>query len=520
MPLSGPRLDAPVNLLEILSRGLEAKPDELALISQRARWTWRELDQLSTRYAKNLINLGLRKGDRVASLMPNRDSLIIHYLACVKSGLVMTPLNYHYTAPEIDHVLEVTEASVLLAHAERDQDLAASEHVPRLPLGVISYGADDVRSPSFEELLDATSPDLALPTASASDPAVIFFTSGSTGKPKGVTHSYETYGWLLAAAVKGSEATAGDVVLPGLSVSHEGGHALSFTGFAVGARVLIAHSFDAGELLTLLREARPTLILTFPAILIALVRNHDATREDFDSLRLCLVGGDKVTAELEREFADLTCSNIYETYGMTEIGLSNISPPSGVNKLGSVGPVNAGYTLSIRDDSGNELPAGEEGRLWVKSPATMVGYWNRPDATAETIVDGWLDTGDLFRADEDSYLWFCGRRKQIIVHDGSNISPQEVEDSLLAHPGVQAACVVGVHDPVHGENVWAFISYKEGVERPTSQELIDFSRSRVGYKAPEVIEMLEKLPLNATGKVDRVTLKKLAADRVTAERPD
>ena len=283
--------------------------------------------------------------------------------------------------------------------------------------------------------------------------------------------------------------------------------------------MLVARTFDGAEVLSLLREGRPTVIQMLPAALIALVRDHDARREDFSTIRLCVSGGDKVSAELEREFTDLAGFPIDENYGMSEIGISNNNPPSGTNKLGSVGTLNPGYHASIRDESGAELLAGAEGRLWIKSPANTIGYWNRPDATAETIKDGWLDTGDVMRADEDGYLWFCGRKKQIIVHDGSNICPQEVENALLEHAAVESAGVIGIHDLVHGENVRAYITLKEGATRPTSQELIRFARARVGYKAPEEIVVLDEMPLNATGKVDRVTLKRMAEERLAGAPP-
>ncbi|MEM7025423.1 MAG: AMP-binding protein, partial [Pseudomonadota bacterium] len=196
---------------------------------------------------------------------------------------------------------------------------------------------------------------------------------------------------------------------------------------------------------------------------------------------------------------------------------SSLNPVGGLEKLGSVGMPNAGYGFSIRDEIGREVGPGVEGRLWVKSPGNMIGYWGNPTVSAETIIDGWLDTGDIMRADEDGYLWFCGRKKQIIVHDGSNICPQEVEDSLIEHPAVSSAGVVGVHDLVHGENVRAFITLIEDFDPPTAQELIEFSRARVGYKAPEVIVFLDEMPMNATGKTDRVILKRWAAEHNDSE---
>ncbi len=498
-------------LHDLLRPGLEHAPDDIALASRESRYTWRELDEASTRYATNLLDLGARPGDRVASLLPNRNVLLIHYLGCAKAGVAATPLNYRYMPPEIDHALRVAEPSLLVAHAERDDDLAASELAGRLPLGVIRYGAADGRTPRVEELIKRSPARHELPIPASDDPAILFFTSGSTGKPKGVTHSFETLGWLIASSVEVFGLTSDDVMLPGSSISHAGGWALSLSALAGSARVLVARTFDAAEILPLLHEHRPTILFMLPAALIALVHEHGATREDFASVRLCCSGGDKVPAELEREFTEVAGFPIDEGYGMSEIGMATLNPVGGVNKIGSIGTAAPGFSLSIRDEEGRELPTDEEGRLWVRSRSNMVEYWGNPKATEETIRDGWLDTGDVMRADADDYFWFCGRRKQIIVHDGSNICPQEVEEALLAHPAIASAGAVGVHDLVHGENVRAYVSLLEGATRPTSQALIEFARARVGYKAPEIIEFLAQMPENATGKVDRVTLKRMAA---------
>jgi acyl-CoA synthetase (AMP-forming)/AMP-acid ligase II len=248
-----------------------------------------------------------------------------------------------------------------------------------------------------------------------------------------------------------------------------------------------------------------------PTALLHLVREEGTTADDFSSLRLCRSGGDKVPAELETEFHALTRRFVSEGYGLTETGLAARNPPAGLDKLGSVGLPSPGFEFSLRDAQGREVPAGEEGRVWLKTRTEMAGYWNDPGATAEVKQDGWFDTGDVMKADEDGYLWFCGRQKQIIVHDGSNIAPQEVEDALLQHPAVESAGVVGINDLVHGENVRAYVALKPEAPKPTAAELIQFARARVGYKAPEEIVFLDAMPLNATGKVDRAKLKSLAA---------
>jgi long-chain acyl-CoA synthetase len=516
MPISGPPLDGPVALPEILKKGLTMKPDADALVSRRKRWSWRTLDDASTRLAAGYLGLGLAPGDRVASLMPNRTELLVHYIACMKCGLVAMPLNYRYMAPEIDHALDVGGAKILLAHDERRDDLALSRLAGTLPLGRISYddtgghgGGGEGRSPSFKSLTEgAPSRDFAPPKPA--DPAIIFFTSGSTGKPKGVCHSFETLGWIVASAVKSFAMGPDDVMMPAGSASHVGGHHLSMMTFAAGGRVVMARSFDGDEILPLLRAERPTKMWMLPSALYALTRDHGARHADFASVKACFSGGDKVSDALEAEFTRLAGIAIDEDYGMTEIGIPTVTPPAS-QKIGSVGPLAPGYQASLRDGDGREVAAGKDGRLWIKFPGNMVGYWNNPKATAETVVDGWLDTGDVMSADADGYLWFHGRQKQIIIHDGSNICPQEVEAALLEHDAVASAGVVGVQSRMHGENVRAYVTLDAGAPRPTAQDLIRFARARVGYKAPEEIVVLDDMPLNATGKVDRVTLKKMAA---------
>ena len=447
--------------------------------------------------------------------MPNRPALVVHYLACFKAGLVATPLNYRYMAPEIDHALAVSEARALLAHVEREEDLAASQLARQLPLGTISYGGKPGAGPAFGELIEGEAPSSPPPSPSPAAPAVIFFTSGSTGRPKGVTHTHQTLGWMFATAAAGLELSPGDLLLAGSSLSHVGAFYVSFAALSVGAGVIVAQTFDGDELLPLLREDRPTVLSMLPSALFALTRDHGARHGDFASLRLCRGAGDTVSAELEREFTALSGFVIDEAYGLTEAGLVTVSPPSGRIKLGSVGQVVPAVSLSIRNDDGQELPVGSEGRLWIKTPAATVGYWDDPGATEAAFSSGWLDSGDVMRADDEGYFSFCGRKKQIIVHNGSNICPQEVEGALLEHPSVANAGVIGIHDLIHGENVRAYITLAEGTERPASQELIQFARARIGYKAPEEIVVLDQMPLTATGKLDRTSLKRMAEANLT-----
>ena len=528
MLIDGAHLDSPAPPLNDLLRfGLETKPGEVALLSNKRSLTWVELEDASSRLAAGYLGLGLAAGDRVASLMPNRVDLVVHYLACFKAGLIATPLNYRYTASEMDHALRVSEARVLLAHVERAADVAASELAGGLELGTIAYqdpeplpqgnaepdGAEADWDHGFHRLIEAG----PLPHAEQvdpADPAVIFFTSGSTGPAKGVTHTRETLRWMIASATVAFELSADDVFLPGSSMSHVGGFLWALATLSAGGRVVVARATDAHELLPLLRDQQPTVLAMIPAALSALIHDHDLRPGDFASLRICRAGADKVSTELLAEFAAAAGFPIIEGYGMTEVGIATLNPPSGEIRQGSIGTPVGGFRIELRGEDGEPVEGDAVGRIWIETRSRMSGYWEAPEATAEVVVDGWLDSGDLARADADGYLWFFGRKKQVIVHDGSNISPYEVEGALVDHPAVALAGAVGVHDTVHGENVRAYVTLAEDCERPSAADLIVHCRERIGYKAPDEIVFLDEMPLNPTGKIDRVGLKRMAEDHL------
>ncbi|HET9154340.1 MAG TPA: class I adenylate-forming enzyme family protein [Solirubrobacterales bacterium] len=523
MLIDGLPLDAPAApLSDLLRVGLDAGARKAALVSATRSTSWAELEEEAERLAGGYRQLGLGPGDRIASLMPNRIALVVHYLACFKAGLVVTPLNYRYTHREIDHALQVSGARALLAHVERTEDVAASELAGALPLGVVAYadpeGPGSVASVDWAHDLDSLLASEPLPPPGdqpdPAGPAAIFFTSGSTGPAKGVTHTRSSLRWMIAGAAAAFELGADDVFLPGSSMSHIGSFLWALSTLSVGGEVVVARTFDSHELLPLLRERRPTVLAMIPAALLALIRDHDLEPGDFDSLRVCRCGSDKVSTELLHEFAAVAGFPIVEGYGMTEVGLATLNPPSGVVKQGSIGRPISGFSIALRDEEGGPVDPETVGRIFIRTPARMSGYWEAPEATAEVLREDWIDSGDLARADADGYLWFFGRKKQVIVHDGSNISPYEVEGALGEHPAVSLAGAVGIHDEVHGENVRAYVTLREGADRPTAAELIVHCRERIGYKAPEEIVFLEEMPLNPTGKIDRVGLKRMAEEHL------
>ncbi|WP_231605430.1 class I adenylate-forming enzyme family protein [Synechococcus sp. CBW1006] len=548
--LQGPPLACHTPLEQLLHRGLQhPDPRRPALISRRGVIGWQELDNRSAHLAGHYLRLGLQRGDRVASLLPNRLAVMLHLLACLRAGLVATPLNYRYTPAELDYALELSGARLLLFHAERLADVAASAQAAALPLGTLIYGAESAglvggrgcggeplvveglsRPPRcFEDLLlpspaglppEVAGAGLADPTEHHDDdPAILYFTSGSTARPKGVTHSRRSLAAVLSSTAQGLGFTPDDNYLAGTSMAHIGGSTSALAALLAGSTVVLARSSDSEEIRWLLEQTNPTVLKLLPAALFALVRDPAIRPADFASLRLCVSGGDHIPSELQTEFRAVAGFPVNELYGMSEVGMVILNPPGQALRPGSLGRPGPGVAMDLRRPDGSSCAPGEAGDLWIRTDGCMSGYWNNPEATAAVLVDGWLASGDVMQADADGYLWFDGRRKQIIVHDSSNICPQDVEDVLLEHPAVAGAGVVGIHDLVHGEDVRAYICLRGPVadRQALERELIGFARDRIGYKAPEQIVVLDDLPLNATGKVDRLALKRLA-DNQTAPR--
>jgi long-chain acyl-CoA synthetase len=538
--IDGAPLPHPAEPLDCLLRvGLTLYPTAVAIESAYRRLSWAELEEESARLAAGYLSLGLEPGDRVASLMPNRVALVVHYLACFKAGLVATPLNYRYTAREIDHALSVSTAAVLVAHTERAADIVGSQLAGALPHGTVVFhdapeeevagaaqGAaalhahddtDVTWTHRFDDLL-AAEPLSGGTDVDDASPAVIFFTSGSTGPAKGVTHSRESLRWMIASAVDAFRLTSDDTFLPASSMSHIGAILWALSTLSVGGRVVVARTTDAHEILPLLRDHQPTGLAMIPAALWSVIHDHHLRPGDFSSLRFTRSGSDKVSTELLAEFATAAGFPIVEGYGMTEVGLATLNPIFGDNRQGSIGMPIGGFAIALRDDQGDPVGVEQVGRVFIRTRSLMSGYWEAPQATAEVVADGWIDSGDLARSDEDGYLWFFGRKKQVIVHDGSNISPFEVEGALVEHPAVALAGVVGVKDDVHGESVRAYVTLRDGADAPAAADLIQFCRERVGYKAPEEVVVLDEMPLNPTGKIDRVGLKRMAEDHLHVER--
>jgi acyl-CoA synthetase (AMP-forming)/AMP-acid ligase II len=505
----------------MLSDTRRRAPDQTALWFGDRRWTYAELDDATDRIAAALAAAGVRAGDRVALFLPNCPELVLGYFACFKLGAITVPLNYRYRQAEARYALEHSGATTLLVHATLVGEV---EPLPLAALGVtrcyLAYGAIS-RPPfvPFDELLAGLPGAVPDPAFDAGQPAAILYTSGTTAKPKGVVYTHGTL-WqncLIQSAT--FDFTPADVYL----ISTAACHAAAFTGqllpnVYVGGTAVLTHLPNPEQVVRAIETHRVTRVQMLPATLEDLVEyleHHPST--DLSSWRCCTAGGDVVPPDLHHRFRRMTGFELTELCGMTEALSYVTNPPFGEKRLGSVGKPAAQTRMRLVDEQGRDVPDGQMGEILVQSPAVMVGYWNDPEATAKTLRDGWLYTGDLARRDEAGYYWFVGRKKEIIIRGGSNISPLEVEEVIDEHPAVHLSCVVGVPDPHLGESVAAYVALREDVSpRPSAEELRQFVANRIAaYKVPERITILAELPLNSTGKVDR---KKLHA-QILDERP-
>lgn len=512
-----------MSLADALQQGAAHHPGKIALITPERSWTFEEIDAAVTRLARALVQSGFAPGERIALHFTNGYELPVCLYACFRAGLIAVPLNTRMKGAELAYVLNHCGARIYLgqsnlyseihearASIELDDFFICGDRAPFTDVADLSMLMDP---PPWTEALKAaahlTEPRLAPVDDDAV--AVIMYTSGTTARPKGVTHTHRTLGTMARYGLAITEAVHGDVTGVVLPACHIFGLSALVLTWLEGNTVVMIPRFDPTLVLEQLQAHRVTGIGALPVMLNALVHHPDARSYDLSSLRVCIAGGDAVATELQRLFKETFGCDVTEACGMTEVQPYACNRLYGEGKVGSIGRAAPGATLRLVDAFGKDVGPGESGEVLVKSGAAMVGYWNDPENTRATIHDGWLSTGDLAHVDEDGYYWFVGRKKEIIIRAGSNISPLEVEEALYQHPAVREVGVVGSPDAEFGEIVVAFVAPKAGTA-PSERELQTFLASRMAaYKIPAHITFIPELPKGLTGKVQRKALKELAA---------
>lgn len=496
-------------LHQLLSRTLRIDPARPILESNGSWTTASELERLALRLASGLAALGLEEGDRVAVLLPNSVEAVACYLACFRMRFVIVPLDYLYHPLQIGYALGHCGASLLIAHHERIPGLDEAGVLTSVPrVAVVGGGTSGGRRRPFEALLGSERP--LPPEAPREDsPAVMIYTSGTTSRPKGVVLSHGALSNGLRKYLSRVPLTPEDVALVSSSISRPLAlRCQLLPTLFVGGRVSLLRKFVAQDYVEALnRPPAKTFLTLTPAAIGQLVANPDFHRCDFSRLRLCLAGGDQVPVRLLESFEHLTGVPVTEQCGSTETGPYAMNPPFGRKKKGSIGLPAFGVHVAVVDENGDDVPTGTVGDLRVSGPGIMDGYWNDSAMTRRTLQRGWIHTGDLGRFDEDGYLWFMGRKKDVIPCGGNKVAPLEVEGALSRHPAVLESCVIGVPDPLWGQVPHAHVVLQPGATADP-EELRRFVRNQLAeFMVPTCIHLIPEMPYKGPGKIDRELLR-------------
>ena len=465
-------------------------PEAPALADASGSLTNAEMLEAVRAVARRLRSVGIGPGDVVALKLSNHVDLVLALFAAWRLGATITPVNPSLTEVEVTRQLEDSGARLLVV----EDGASTTSGVQTIDVGD-SYGVETGPDPS--------------PHTDQAALALLIYTSGTTGVPKGVMLDHANLDAMAAMGREALEVGPDDRCLLILPLFHVNGIVVSILiPLLAGASVVIAERFNPNTLFATIEAERPTFFSAVPTIYSMLAALPDDVQPDTSSVRFAVCGAAPASADLLARFEARFGFPLVEGYGLSEgTCASTINPVSGVRKAGTVGLPFPGQDLRIVDQDGNEVPQGEPGEVVVRGPNVMRGYLGRPDDTAAVIIDGWLHTGDIGTVDADGYLSLVGRSKEMIIRGGENIYPKEIEDVLASDPAVLEAAVIGVPDDTWGEVVVAFVQPRPGSTIDVEELKQRCARSLSGYKRPQTIHVLEALPKNAVGKLDKKSLR-------------
>ena len=498
---------------DLLIRTAERVPDKEALIEGDVRLAYQQFYEKAARFGAALQQLGVHPGDRVGLLLPNGISFAVAHFGCLLSGAISLPLNTRLAAKELEFIINDAQVSVLLVHTMfHDVWTAVRGNLPTVK-HTITVGESHSGLPAFDEMLAKRATSWTPWQAAADEVACILYTSGTTGLPKGamMTHRNIQFNNTSCKAHLGILSTDRTlIVLPMFHVTALNSQLSVFV--EVGGTMVIMGAYKTQEVIHQLAEHRITCAFFVPTICKLILISPHLAGVDLRALRLIAYGGAPMPTEtikgLQDRFPGVAVINLY---GLTETSsLTTALPPADAEaRSSSVGLPVSRTRIRIVDEDGRDLPPGQVGEIWIKGGQVVCGYFNRPDATAQAITDGWLHTGDLGKLDEEGYLYVVDRKKDMIIRGGENIYSIEVEEVLNAHPKVLESAVVPHPDRIFGEVVKAVCVLRPG-EGATAEEIIGFCKERLAdYKVPVHVRFVEELPRNPGGKVLKGVLKTL-----------
>lgn len=454
-----------------------------------ATLTFGELDARSNRVARLLSARGVLRGDRLGFFMPNRVEFIDLFLACVKLGVIVVPINVLYREREISHIVTDAEPKAVVATAEL---------APFVPAGTSVWNIEELASAA--EAQDSASVRLAL---DGDEAAAIVYTSGTTGRSKGAVLTHNNFTANTVNLLGCWRITNDDRYLAVLPLFHV--HGLGngvHVWLASGCRMRLVERFDINHALALFSSFQPTLFFGVPTIYVRLLElAGDQAQRIGERMRLFVSGSAPLPAHVMEAFRAKFGHTILERYGMSETLMNISNPYEGERRPGSVGFPMPGVSVKLLDAKGQTVSDGETGEVYVRGPNLCAGYWRRPDATAEAFADGWFRTGDLAERADDGYYTLRGRRTELIISGGFNIYPHEIEDLLLEQPGVREAVVCGVPDERRGELPIAYVVADNTFDEAVIAEAC--RQSLASFKVPRAFVRVDRLPRTALGKIQK-----------------
>jgi len=504
-------IERPRTLVESMRARIALTPDRPALVLNGLPVTYTDLDHESDRVADALTADGLTAGDRVAFLGRESERYYEVLFGCAKVGVVLVPINWRLTAGEISHVLDDSRSRLLF----REKEFTAGGEAAGTEVRVLTLDGEE--ADAYTRWRDASHQRGDRPDPLPDDAVVQMYTSGTTGLPKGVVLAHRTFfavrDLLAEAGLDWIDWRDGDVTLLSVPGFHIGGLWWAMQAFHAGVPAVVMPVFTPGHALRAVREQGVTTLCMVPSMLRAMLLEPGAAADDFGRIRKVVYGGSPMPAALlDRCRETLRCCDFVQIYGLTETGNTAVclAPQdhlAGHARVGAAGRPYPGVGLKVVADDGTTAPVGAIGEVWVRSPAGMLGYWRRPEADADTLVDGWVRTGDAGCVDADGYLYLHDRIKDMIISAGENIYPAEIENALASHPSVSEAAVVGIPDERWGEAVYAFVVATPG-STPSRADLTRFLRTHVAsYKLPGRYAFVDALPRNPSGKILRRELR-------------
>ncbi|MHB1406762.1 MAG: class I adenylate-forming enzyme family protein [Desulfitobacteriaceae bacterium] len=493
------------NLWNLLERNTRNFPKSIAVRypAKNQTLTWLELRNAALDIAANLNAGGVSKGDRVAILFHNSPEFVCAFYAIAYLGAVVVPVNMKLTVPEINFILQNSEATALLFTEEKrgTAEAVIKQTGVKILLSGSEFSSTGIGMVDYVESGYANSTELA----------EILYTSGTTGRPKGVMLSHYaiiSVGQMMAYE---SQIYHQDNVLLLMPLTHSAPLNLFLVGACwAGAQVTLGE-FAPQTLVDMVVNERTTHFFGAPVAYQFLLRIPNIENYDFTSMKCWIYGGAPIGREQILAWKRVLPGTFMSVYGLTEAGPNGLAlrDAEHADKAGSIGgrgAINAEVKV-LRQD-GSEADAGEAGEIALKAPSIMLGYYNNPEATEEILRDGWLLTGDVASRDEDGYIWIMDRKKDMIISGGVNIYPKEIEDLLLTHPRITDVAVIGVPHPDWGESVCAVLTVTEG-EEFTLDDIREFCRGKLAeYKIPKLVKVASALPRNSSGKLLKYVLRK------------